>query len=279
MFVSRRHGNLDLYLLGVDDDDLVRLTDDPTDEELPAFAPDGTRIAFNTLTPRGDSDIAVIDSDGTNRHVFNRSSADWAPTWSPDGSAIAFARQGEGIWVMEADGSNERRLSPPDANDRWPAWGPTGRIAFVSAGDLWTMADDGSDRRRLLQTPEEEFLPSWSPDGDVLAYTRAVGAGLSQPSGYMTADLRAPERHRAREQIDVPEPALGDTVAATVVDSGDGRLSYLRSTCTTRCRRRAAVGRDRANSQLGRRALRQHELEGLDRLGRPSSRRSNCGSR
>ena len=172
VFVSRRHGNLDLYLLGVDDDDLVRLTDDPTDEELPAFAPDGTRIAFNTLTPRGDSDIAVIDSDGTNRHVFNRSSADWAPTWSPDGSAIAFACQGEGIWVMEADGSNERRLSPPDANDRWPAWGPTGRIAFVSAGDLWTMADDGSDRRRLLQTPEEEFLPSWSPDGHVLAYTR-----------------------------------------------------------------------------------------------------------
>ena len=49
--------------------------------------------------------------------------ADMDPTYSPDGSKIAFYRGGQ-IWVMNADGSNARRLSPADQSASVPAWGP-----------------------------------------------------------------------------------------------------------------------------------------------------------
>jgi Tol biopolymer transport system component len=45
------------------------------------------------------------------------------PTWSPDGSQIAFYRGGQ-VWVMNADGSGPRRVSPADVEASVPAWGP-----------------------------------------------------------------------------------------------------------------------------------------------------------
>ena len=74
--------------------DVRRVTDDPIDEELPVFSPDGRRIAFNTNCRRVDGDIVLIDADGTDRQVIADPGDDWAPTWSPDGASIAFVRGG-----------------------------------------------------------------------------------------------------------------------------------------------------------------------------------------
>ena len=79
------------------------------------------------------------------------------PSWSPDGSRIAFTSYRDGNWdiyVMDADGSNQQRLTDNPAVDRMPSWSADGsRIAFVSGRDgnwdIYVMDADGSNQQRL----------------------------------------------------------------------------------------------------------------------------------
>jgi TolB protein len=84
------------------------------------------------------------------------------------------------IWIADADGSGELRLTRDAGLEMSPTWSPDGsRIAFVSdrAGgdlDLYSVASDGSDLVRLTTSPGDEFSPAWSPDGRTIAVTRSV---------------------------------------------------------------------------------------------------------
>jgi dipeptidyl aminopeptidase/acylaminoacyl peptidase len=87
---------------------------------------------------------------------------------------IAYSSDQDGdfeIWVMNADGSDQRKLTDNGAKDVSPAWSPDGNeIAFVSNRDgndeIYLMNIDGSNVRRLTQTDDaSESFPAWSPDG------------------------------------------------------------------------------------------------------------------
>jgi Tol biopolymer transport system component len=98
------------------------------------------------------------------------------PTWSPDGSQIAFVRQDD-IWVMNADGSHAHALTVTPAIETDPAWAPKGsRIAFTDVtsypSQVWTMDEDGSNRVDITPPDTEDSTPDWSPDGSRLALAR-----------------------------------------------------------------------------------------------------------
>src|SRR5207247_9250516 len=84
-----------------------------------AWSPDGTRIAYSAGTDSG-FDLFVMDADGSNVVQLSHDGHDYNPAWSPNGSEIAFTRQGPGsqsdIYVMEADGSHVRQ--PTDDGQR-----------------------------------------------------------------------------------------------------------------------------------------------------------------
>ena len=103
-----------------------------------------------------------------------------APTLmpTPDGARIVFSSGRDGnyeIYVMNADGSNQTRLTNDQNYDYSPSWSPYGaRIAFRSERDgnfeIYVMNADGSGQIRLTEDPGDDWHPSWSPDGTKIAF-------------------------------------------------------------------------------------------------------------
>lgn len=159
----------------------------------PPAAPEEGRIAFSTQRPDDVQPVVTtMDADGANVRRLVPGSE---PAWSPDGTRIAFTRTSEdgstGIWVVNADGTGERRLTVnPQGADEEPTWSPDGstivfsRSRFVSTSpdpvasedlrDLYAVPANGGEPRLLLGGPTDDFSPAWSPDGSAIAFSRMV---------------------------------------------------------------------------------------------------------
>jgi Tol biopolymer transport system component len=148
----------------------------------PTLAPDNTPAPAASGEPGANGRIVpasvyVIGVDGSNaRTLTNRALAfDAHPAWSPDGTRIAFMSDRDGnseVYIMNADGTAQRRLTDLPGQDGYPAWSRDGaRIAFVSdrggAFQLWTMAPDGTAPSRLAEVPAVAERPSYTRDGRI----------------------------------------------------------------------------------------------------------------
>ncbi len=110
------------------------------------------------------------------------------PAWSPDGLRIAFTADrgtGDDIWVMDADGSDQARLTSSPVSESDPAWSPDGtRIAFRGFGDataqIVVMNANGSNPRPITSNDNINLGPAWSPDGTRIAWRHfSGGTGIS----------------------------------------------------------------------------------------------------
>jgi Tol biopolymer transport system component len=134
----------------------------------------GGSVAFDC-----GSDVCIADIDGSHmRRLTHRRGPEFDPTWSPDGTRVAYrdSRRGinndDEIYVVDIDGSRPRNLTRNSSNDWGPDWSPDGRlIAFSSGLQLSVMRPDGTRVRRV--TDLEAEYPSWSPDGRSIAFMSA----------------------------------------------------------------------------------------------------------
>ena len=121
---------------------------------------------------------------GDQVNITNHPADDGFPSWSPDGTRIAFASDREGnfdIYVMGSDGSGQVRLTSDPADDVFPAWSPDGTaIAFETERDgnteVYVMGSDGSNPINLTNHPTPMAPPPGHRMGHRSPSTRCATA-------------------------------------------------------------------------------------------------------
>ena len=194
-FSSNRDGKKEIYVMDVDGSNVKRITNNLADDVNPSWSPDGSRIVFDSERD-GNREIYVMDADGGNQIRLTRDNAlDSTAAWSPDGNLVAFASNRDtglpynpynlDIYVMNADGSNVRRIVDDPEYDVGPQWSPDGRkIVFMTGRngnfDVYEMNADGTGQKNLTADNDKpDGAPVWSLDGNNIAFSRRV-EGKSQ---------------------------------------------------------------------------------------------------
>ncbi len=147
-----------------------------------AWSPDGAHLLYWKHSNVGwDIWRAAADGSGATNLTNTTSGGCRSAAYSPDGTRIAFMRDNpQGVYVMDADGANQRRLAERGHRDETPAWSPDGRsLAYVElspAGerrirlDIYGVDSGGGNDRRLTADVGSSESPAWSPDGRSIVF-------------------------------------------------------------------------------------------------------------
>ncbi len=157
-----------------------------------AFA---TRLAYVQVTPgREEFRLTVADADGQNPIVVLRSSQSiMSPSWSPDGSKLAYVSFEAGhaeVFVQEVATGERRPLTAERKPNSAPAWSPDGQTLAVAQAQKAANADiylyplDGGEPRRLTRHSATDTEPVFSADGEDVYFTSDRGIG---PQVYVVA--------------------------------------------------------------------------------------------
>lgn len=154
-----------------------------------AWSPDGRRLALSYGESANAQNIHVYDTESGELKQLTVDGRSRRPTWSPDGTYIAFsaggANHGEGpVFTISAAGSDPMGLSR-DARHDDPAWAPDGSAIAVSRepGTIVLISPTTGEEQKQVtllreSTPTYSSL-DWSPDSDALATAVRVGQGLA----------------------------------------------------------------------------------------------------
>ena len=211
VYVTTEGGNRQIVVMNPDGSGQRLVTD--TDRNWdPAWSPDGSRIAFVSIRRGVFSDIFVMNAGGSGVRPLTRNDSKLtttimlkkqatmmfqAPTWSPDGSRIAYSQfdhapnfdKHEGvsvIYTVDANTSGVPQSQPLPARsvkleiaDAWPDWSPDGsklvlseafNLLFVVGSNIVVSNTDGSNSVKLTES-QTNLHPAWSPDGKKIAYS------------------------------------------------------------------------------------------------------------
>lgn len=183
---KRRRGGKRVLGMDFDGKSVYGLTRNSSLNILPAWSPDGGRVAFTSYMRRNPDLYIVGAGGGRPKRLTRYSGMNTGAAWSPDGSKIALTLSKDGnpeIYLISAStGKVIKRLTNNRAIDTSPTWSPDGRqIAFVSDRDggpqIFVMSASGANQRRVSFNGSYNTTPDWSPrkGSQVIAYTTRDG--------------------------------------------------------------------------------------------------------
>ncbi len=203
-FASNRTGGYQVYTMKPDGSDVQPLTLSQKYgySGWPVWSPDGKRIAYTAGGTPDQTEIYVINADGSSaQQLTHHNTLVARPLWSPDGNRILYTFQKVvsdnqarfNVYIINADGSGLHALTTGDTVDRNPVWSPdSSRIAFNSnlgdnrTDEVFTISPDASGLIQL--THGGGLYPSYSPDGKYIVYARHTDASQPHQLYVMNAD-------------------------------------------------------------------------------------------
>lgn len=159
---------------------VIRLLQDGARNYHVKPSPDGSRIAFDSDRD-GERGVYLANADGSEIRRVSGPGFAAVPSWSPDGTRLAFVR-GEAatagrvwnLWVLDLASNASVRLTSYRYGQPWGAsWFPDGRRLAYSHEDRLTVLDLATGARRLYQSPRAGRVvrtPAVSPDGRHIAF-------------------------------------------------------------------------------------------------------------
>jgi Tol biopolymer transport system component len=192
----------DIYTVNFDGSDLRRLTHYDVYTAEGVMSPDGKKIVFTSLKD-GDLEIYTMNTDGTDvRRLTHTPGYDGGAWWSPDGKQIAYRANHPTdsaelaayralldqrlvrpskveLYVMNADGSNQRQITHLGGANFGPSWTPDGKRIIFSSNykephsgnfDLFLVDSDGGNLEQITFDQAFDGFPMFSPDGKKLVW-------------------------------------------------------------------------------------------------------------
>lgn len=176
VFTSTRDGDLDIYKMRTDGSDVTRLTDEVGYDGGPFLSYDGTKIVYRAHHPETEEQVAdyqrLLSQD-----LIRPSALD--------------------IWIMDADGSNKRRLTDNGAANFGPYFFPNGERVIFSSNmddpegrefDLYAIDVTGENLERITYTGDFDGFPMFDSDGDQLVFASNRGNELPRETNLFIAD-------------------------------------------------------------------------------------------
>ena len=211
----------DIYSVGRDGSDLRRITNYGVYTTEGVVSPDGKRLVFTSLKD-GDLDIYTMNVDGSDvRKLTSQVGYDGGPWWSPDGKQIVYRAYHPTdptelkdykdllaqrivrpskmeLWLMNADGTNQRQITRLGGANFGPSWTPDGKRIIFSSNyknlrsnfDLYTVALDGTELTQITTDKGFDGFPMFSPDGKKLIWAAGRNARGERDINLFIADWR-----------------------------------------------------------------------------------------
>jgi Tol biopolymer transport system component len=202
VFTSERGGSADLYRMHPDSTGLERLTDDPAFDDQAAFSPDGARIVFVSTRANGRANLWILDAATHNATpLASGQGDDFRPSWSPDGSWIAFSSD------------RDRDGDLPPAKGRWE------RLHLV---DIYLIHPDGTGLKRISQHGGLCGSPKWTRDSkSVVTYCMSAQDTWDHRFGQGDGDNQLFKIDIASGAIAPVAAGPGVKLLPTVLSSGE----------------------------------------------------------
>ncbi len=196
-YMSYAEGDPRVYMMNLETGQKQVVGEFPGMTFAPRFSPDGRRIIMSLQKSAGSSIFEMDLETRQTRQLTNLESAiDTGPSYAPDAARVVFESDREGtqqLYVMNADGSDARRISFGNGRYSTPVWSPRGDyIAFtkqlMGRFLIGVMRPDGSGERILSEGFHNEG-PTWAPNGRVLMFFRESQGGDATGARIYSVDI------------------------------------------------------------------------------------------